>query len=321
MVSNYIISRIHLKNFKSVDEAQIDFEGINLNVLDGPNGFGKTTIYDAIQLLLTGSVRRIESNKIVAGNKGFQDHLFSKNQNLPTEITIEFIDKFIQEQKLVLQRVLIPPANLPASQKKPQDFSRYKLYKLLNFEDKGKKEELSESQLNELFGLKDMSERFNLYHYIEQEESTHLFKKSEKDRMAVITKLFNIEEETNQKLFLEKIKNKLIQHRGPLTRELKNIELELQKDTNTEMSEYSYRPLISPQRVINIPWDKEIIRPLDPKLKQSYLEELSIIKDLVLNKEDFKKGLSNEKLDNVIKAEKKLKAVVVQDIFMFILIN
>ncbi|MEC0235683.1 AAA family ATPase [Paenibacillus kribbensis] len=314
-MNNYIISRIHLKNFKSIDEAQIEFEGMNLNVLDGPNGFGKTTIYDAIQLLLTGSVRRIESNRIVAGNKGFQDHLFSKNQNLPTEITIEFTDKFIQEHKLVLQRVLMPPSNLPASQKKPQDFSRYKLYTLLNFEDKGKKKELSESQLNELFGLKDMSERFNLYHYIEQEESTHLFKKSEKDRMAVITKLFNIEEETNQKLFLEKIRNKLIQHKGLLVKKLENIELELQKETKTETSEYSYNPLISPERVINIPWDKEIIRPLDPKLKQSYLEELSIIKDLVLNKEDFRKGLSNEKLDNVIKAEKKLKAVVVLGYF------
>ncbi|MFU1795409.1 AAA family ATPase [Paenibacillus azoreducens] len=310
-MNNYIITRIHLKNFKSIDEAQIEFEGVNLNVLDGPNGFGKTTIYDAVQLLLTGSVRRIESNKIVAGNKGFQDHLFSKNQKLPTAITIEFTDKYIPEKKLVLQRILMHPSNLPASQKKPQDFSRYKLYVLPKFENEDKKEELSESQLNKLFGMKDMSERFNLYHYIEQEESTHLFKKSEKDRMAVITKLFNIEEETNQKLFLEKIRNKLIKHRGPLAKELENIELELQKENHTEMSEFSYKPLISQKKVINIPWDKEIIRPLDQKLKQSYLEELNIIKDLVLNKEDFRKGLSNEKLDNVIKAEKKLKAIVV----------
>lgn len=162
MVNNYIISRIFLKNFKSIDKAKVELEGVNLNVLDGPNGFGKTTIYDAIQLLMTGSVRRIESNRIVAGNKGFQDHLFSKDQNLPTAITIEFTDKLSSENKLVLQRVLMPPANLLVSQKKPQDFSQYKLYKLASFEDEENKELITDSQLNDMFGMKDISDRFNL---------------------------------------------------------------------------------------------------------------------------------------------------------------
>ena len=219
MKNNYIISRIYLKNFKSIDEARIALEGANLNVLDGPNGFGKTTIYDAIQLLLTGSVRRIESNKIVAGNKGFQDHLFSKDQSLPTEITIEFTDKHYPTNKLVLQRILMPPFTLLVSQKKPQDFSQYKLYKLNSFEDEANKEVLTDSQLNDLFSMKDMSDRFNLYHYIEQEESTNLFKKTDKDRMAIISKLFNIEEETNQKLFLERIRNKIISYKSSLTNE------------------------------------------------------------------------------------------------------
>ncbi|MDF9611013.1 AAA family ATPase [Bacillus cereus] len=311
MVINYIISRIHLKNFKSIDEAIVELEGVNLNVLDGPNGFGKTTIYDAIQLLMTGSVRRIKSNKIVAGNKGFQDHLFSKDQNLPTAITIEFIDKLSPENKLVLQRILMPPSNLLVSEKKPQDFSKYKLYKLTSFEAEENKEVLTDSQLNDIFGMKDMSERFNLYHYIEQEESTYLFKKTDKDRMAVISKLFNIEEETNQKLFLERTRNKLINHKRPLSNELEKLEVELRKESNMDITEFPYKPLISQAEIINVPWDKEKIWPLDLKLKQSYLEELDIIKNLALNKEDFKNGLRNEKLDNVIKAEKKLKAIII----------
>ena len=309
MKNNYIISRIYLKNFKSIDEARIVLEGANLNVLDGPNGFGKTTIYDAIQLLLTGSVRRIESNKIVAGNKGFQDHLFSKDQSLPTEITIEFTDKHYPTNKLVLQRILMPPFNLLVSQKKPQDFSQYKLYKLNSFEDEANKVVLSDSQLNDLFNMKDMSDRFNLYHYIEQEESTHLFKKTDKDRMAIISKLFNIEEETNQKLFLEKIRNKLISYKSTLTNEIDK--LEVRKDNNTDITEFPYKPFINPEKIINVPWDKENVWPLDQKLKQEYHEELDLIKNLILNKEDFKNGLSNEKLDTVINADKKLKAIII----------
>lgn len=311
MANNYIISRILLKNFKSIDEATIELEGVNLNVLDGPNGFGKTTIYDAIQLLMTGSVRRVESNRIVSGNKGFQDHLFSKDQNLPTVITIEFIDILIPKNKVVLQRVLMPPSTLSASQKKPQDFSQYKLYKLPSFEDDENKVVLSDSQLNEIFGMKDMGLRFNLYHYIEQEESTHLFKKNEKDRMAVISKLFNIEEETHQKMFLEKTRKKIINFKGPLTKDLEKLEAELLQESNKDIVEFPYKPLINQEKIISVPWDKEDIRPLDQKLKQEYLEELNTIKNLVVNKDDFKKGLSNEKLDSVIMAEKKLKTIII----------
>jgi len=310
-MNNYIITKLSLKNFKSIDEATIELEGLNLNVLDGPNGFGKTTIFDAIQLLITGSVRRIESNKIVAGNKGFQDHLFSKDQSLPTIITIEFTDKLSSENKIILQRVLTPPSNLLASQKKPQDFSRYKLYKLTSFEDEENKEVITDSQLNELFGMKDLNVRFNLYHYIEQEESAHLFKKTDKDRMAIISKLFNIEEETNQKLFLERTRYKLIQYKSQSIKDLSNLEDVLGEDSNSEIDEFPYKPLISQEKILNVPWDKENIRPLDQKLKQEYIKELDLIKNLLLNKKDFQKGLSNEKLDNVIKAENKLKGIII----------
>lgn len=299
-----------LKNFKSVDEAKVEFEGINLNVLDGPNGFGKTTIYDAIQLLLTGSVRRIETNKIVVGNKGFHDHLFSRHQNLPTVITIEFYDK-ISKEKLVLQRVLMPPSKLQVSQKKPQDFSHFKLYKLSNFENEENKEALNDSQLNELFGMEDMSDRFNLYHYIEQEESTHLFKKTDKDRMSIISRLFSIEEETNQKLFFERTKNKLSNYKNQIEKELNKLNFEKSEEGNNEFNEFPYKPLIRQEHILNVPWDKENIKPLDEKLKQKYFHELDLVKNLVLNKEDFKKELSNEELDKVIKSEKKLKGIII----------
>lgn len=302
-MNNYIITRMFLKNFKSVDEAKVEFEGINLNVLDGPNGFGKTTIYDAIQLLLTGSVRRIETNKIVVGNKGFHDHLFSRHQNLPTVITIEFYDK-ISKEKLVLQRVLMPPSKLQVSQKKPQDFSHFKLYKLSNFENEENKEALNDSQLNELFGMEDMSDRFNLYHYIEQEESTHLFKKTDKDRMSIISRLFSIEEETNQKLFFERTKNKLSNYKNQIEKELNKLNFEKSEEGNNEFNEFPYKPLIRQEHILNVPWDKENIKPLDEKLKQKYFHELDLVKNLVLNKEDFKKELSNEELDKVIKSEK-----------------
>ncbi|NUH86249.1 AAA family ATPase [Bacillus firmus] len=314
-MSKYIISRIFLKNFKSIDEAVIELEGENLNVLDGPNGFGKTTIYDAIQLLLTGTVRRIESNKIVTSTRGFDDHLFSKNQKLQTTIRVEFIDRLDEDNKLILQRELAPPSDLSGSQKKPQNFSEFKVSMLDSFEDEDdsdkNKKEIADSDLNELLGVQDLREKFNLYHYIEQEESTYLFKQNEKERMKVISKLFNIEDETNQKEFIETVRKKLISYKGTLTKELEKLESQLKKEGQTDIKEFQYKPLISENQLNNVIWDREIIQPIDSELKEKYLEELDTIRNLVLYKEDFKRELGNERLDRIIQNEEKLKATIV----------
>ncbi|MGZ7254002.1 AAA family ATPase, partial [Streptococcus pyogenes] len=52
------IKKIIIKNFKNIKETRIiDFQE-NVTLFVGPNGFGKTTIFDAIELSLTGRIRR-----------------------------------------------------------------------------------------------------------------------------------------------------------------------------------------------------------------------------------------------------------------------
>lgn len=63
--------------------------------------------------------------------------------------------------------------------------------------------------------------------------------------MAVISKLFNIEEESNQKHFLERIRNKLINHKHLLAKNLDKFEVELLKDSNAAITDFPYKPLIS----------------------------------------------------------------------------
>lgn len=292
----------------------IELEGDNLNVLDGPNGFGKTTIYDAVQLILTGKIRRIESNKIVTTNRGFSDHLFSKDQTKPTIIKVEFLKIDEPEKRLVLARVLTP-TTLTSMQKRPQDFSHFQLYKLINIEEDHFQERLTDKQLNELFGLEDIEERYNLYHYIEQEESSYLFKQNEKDRMGVISKLFNIEAEMNQKIFLEKAKNKIIKAKTKLEGQIRKLESEFKQENQSSIEVQPYKPLIDLENVLNIPWDQENIKPLDHKLKEEYLDEVDEIKNLILNSIDFQKELKNEKINGISQNENKLKAFIVLGYF------
>ncbi|WP_259642639.1 AAA family ATPase [Pseudomonas savastanoi] len=56
---NWQISKIEISSFKAFKQIHLDFGDSSLLTLDGPNGFGKTSIFDAIELLLTGGIKRI----------------------------------------------------------------------------------------------------------------------------------------------------------------------------------------------------------------------------------------------------------------------
>ncbi|HCJ1251013.1 TPA: AAA family ATPase, partial [Pseudomonas aeruginosa] len=57
------LNKITLKNFKIFggEPYTISFEDSNLVLLDGPNGYGKTSVFDAIELGLTGNITRLIS--------------------------------------------------------------------------------------------------------------------------------------------------------------------------------------------------------------------------------------------------------------------
>ena len=55
------LGRMRIVNFKSFkNPVEFNFTGNDLVLFDGPNGFGKTTIFDAVELCFTGEVFRIE---------------------------------------------------------------------------------------------------------------------------------------------------------------------------------------------------------------------------------------------------------------------
>ena len=43
------IKRLYIENYKLFSQKEIDFSGALLSVFDGPNGYGKTSIFDAIE--------------------------------------------------------------------------------------------------------------------------------------------------------------------------------------------------------------------------------------------------------------------------------
>ena len=89
------IEKILIKNFKNIKGTRIiDFqESVTLFV--GPNGFGKTTIFDAIELSLTGKIRRIEESDYSDGRSSFSAPYFQNNPNENTPVNTPDIIEYI----------------------------------------------------------------------------------------------------------------------------------------------------------------------------------------------------------------------------------
>ena len=61
------IKRLYIENYKLFSQKEIDFSGALLSVFDGPNGYGKTSIFDAIELLITGKISRVKECESIDG--------------------------------------------------------------------------------------------------------------------------------------------------------------------------------------------------------------------------------------------------------------
>lgn len=88
-VMRYRLEKLVMHNFKLFAHAEIDMESMNLVMLDGPNGYGKTSTFDALEYLFTGNVRRVSENGISKSNIGFDEDCMIKNPSDGTETYVK----------------------------------------------------------------------------------------------------------------------------------------------------------------------------------------------------------------------------------------
>lgn len=292
----YSINRLEINNFKLIDSKKIiDFSKSDLIVLDGPNGYGKTTIFDAIEILIKGN-RNLDQVFNSEYRDGDKPVVYAFDKEKPIILKGEFINEI--GEKFIIERKIEDPASIG----KISDLkNRFTAYELNNFEEyKGKK--ITQSYINDKLGLYPNESIYNLMYYIQQEETLFFLKENESKRKEILNTLFNMEKECKEHSRILKLRDKLNSKRKQiggengkggeiliLDEEISKIKI---KDV-TAAEEVQYTKLISDKNII---WDNELLE-LDYDTFQKYIVEINKIKILRENLKDYESILYNSKID------------------------
>jgi DNA repair exonuclease SbcCD ATPase subunit len=174
---------IEFTNFKVFgrDTYIVNFNESDLMLLDGPNGYGKTSVFDAIELALTGTLKRLISTD---GRQTPNDVVVAYDPQ--SDVIIDIVLSRSQEDRLSFRRRLKSP--IPAGAQKISRFSE--LWDVFIKDEMGwvpaRQKEIDNILENNNF-IRD----FHLFHYIQQEEAASFLKSnSETARATQISQLF-----------------------------------------------------------------------------------------------------------------------------------
>jgi DNA repair exonuclease SbcCD ATPase subunit len=307
------IKQIQIQNFKLFKNfSSIQLDDNSLIVLDGPNGFGKTSFYDAIELLFTGKLRRYSSlpsitdaRQVINGNPFVHNDGVDNDDDLfiKAQIEINGATYFLMRKEncgTLIENGKAHQFTLP-------------LYILTTFEASSGEEIEGSDFFNNLLGI-DFNKNFEFLNYVEQEENIDFLKNKDKDRKAKMAHLFNtikIDEKINKLSVVHvKVKEKCNPEAKREYKKIKQQHGELLSSLKQDIEETEYLQLFESKDLL---WDKEILVFADGKYSQWLGEEgeLKKLNLFITNFEEFNKKNINDKLDELVVNEESLKQLLV----------
>lgn len=289
----YSINKLEINNFKLIEDKKIiNFSKCDLVVLDGPNGYGKTSIFDAIEILVKGS-RNLDQTFNSEYKDGDKPVVYAYNKNKPIILKGEFINEV--GEKLIVERKIEDPANIGRISELKHRFNAYKLNNFEEYEG----EEITQEYINNILGLYPNEDIYNLMYYIQQEETLFFLKENEYKRKEILNTLFNMEKECKEQSRIIKLRDKLNSKRKEIGGtngeggEIAKLIKEINEIKVKDVIHVEYKRLIKEKSII---WDNESLE-LDYDTFQKSIMELDRIKLLRENLKDYESILHNNKID------------------------
>ncbi|MBZ4222595.1 AAA family ATPase [Bacillus wiedmannii] len=322
-MGTFKISKIYINNFKLFNAfpQPINLSHIDLLILDGPNGFGKTSIFDVIELVLTNQIRRIGK---ADSRVRFKDILFRNDSSKDCVIKVEFENS---EDNIKFTIAKIIKANKLTNKNSPRDFSVFDTHILENFDEEMNESNIVEDTeelqlvLQKKLQNVDIQNIFNLVYYVEQEDNKFFLKMSEMQRLSTISQLFNTDKESAELDRFLKSRDNLKKHVDSLEQQIHNYKLrigELKKinvgeyTASGEQSKIEYKPLLKHMGNLE-EWDKKNPIMNENSIKERYLYELEELRKFIVFYDEFKIQKENLKVELFVKNKVLMRDVIILD--------
>lgn len=280
------IEQVTFKNFKVFgnNPYTIQFSNSQLVLLDGPNGYGKTSVFDAIELALTGNISRLitlenrqNPSDIVVAHEGSND----------VEITISLTDD-IRNLRVFKRRLKSVLAN---DAKRISKFAElWELYELIEEEWQS----VPRNTLESLFGSSSFARNFLLFNYIQQEETARFLKsKNETERARELSQLFGDTKSAEAKLeHIENIAKRIDTKKKIASTKLQAIsttqniaEFQNQREED-QVNHFFLLPSLA--NTVTAPeWDEKSFHELSQEKFNLFIIELYNLKSFVEHKDYF----------------------------------
>lgn len=181
------ILNLRLYNFKGFRDVVIPFEKPRV-ILGGPNGYGKTSIFDALELLFTGKIERMQVYK---PNHDARSPLNDDYKPLVCDTSVEDIIVEADVQVTEQNQVRLRRSAKQQRMKNPVDFEAFSALQYLDAESGEYRDVSSNVDLRNL--CTTLEKQYQFLNYLTQEEANSFLKCKEQDRKQQINSLFKTE--------------------------------------------------------------------------------------------------------------------------------
>ena len=314
----YYLEKLVMHNFKLFAHAVIDMESKNLIMLDGPNGYGKTSIFDALEYLFTGNVRRVSENGVSKSNIGFDEGCLIKNPSDGTQTYVKGV-LCTEEERIEIIRKLYKGKGAENNPSKIEDRTRTTVIWNGNVICEDETVSNANKEIARYIGENILS-YYEQFYYIAQEDRLKFLSRSENERSSEIQKLFGIEEEEQNYQKVEKCFKWLKNLNKKYSTELENKKLAVEK-MKEEMagkgseSHVDYKDLIENVACSPI-WNQE--HPIMENQKKLIEVKKRIQSAGMFSREIefYKKDIKNRWIEDKIKNEERLKQYLYLNAFI-----
>lgn len=278
------ISNISMSNFKLFDDFSTNIDNEELILFDGPNGYGKTSVFDAIELALTKDIKRISKNaKLFSGSNSYKNYILIKDETKEAEVSVTLVNG---DNKLKVVKKYLPQyLGKLSKEKNPQKiFDHFESIYELN--DKLVLENELDSVINK-FGLKNIAKTFSKCFYLSQDDHLEVLRNNDQSRVSTLDFLFNTKSEDDEIKKLNSINTKYTKILNTYNTDLEKLNNELntkKKKISEEKDSVKFRKLF---QKIDVTWDVENYIVND----ENYNKILTVLDNLIY--------ISNNKLQCV----------------------